>query len=431
MAKETHVVGLDVGTFGVRAVSLLYAGRGSTIPRFLGYVNSPSRGVRKGQIIHIEEAVAVIGKTLQELEKQIGTAAKRIHVGITGSHLHSMASSGVVAIRQSEVRAQDLKRVVEAAQAVPVSADREVLHIIPQSYTVDGHVDIKDPLGISGVRLEARVQIITAASHGAQNLMKCINRCGYSVSEIVFSPIALAYSLLSRDELEQGVCVIDIGAGTTEIAMFSGGVLAATSVLPVGGHHITNDLAAGLRTAIRDAEELKLKLDIDSPHMNEVFSVPELGRDESRAIPGTKLRQIVYPRLEEIFSLVSQEIRVLQEAAGLGVRPFTAGVVLTGGTARLKGITKVADDVLKMPTRVNLQLREGVLDGVPAEVFRQGNPSLSNPTLSNLMLSDNILVACGLARYDPHTSMVFNQTKTHVKSDAWFRRVGNWFSDNF
>jgi cell division protein FtsA len=416
VAKETHIVGLDVGTFGVRAVSLLYGGKDSVVPRFLGYVHSPSRGVRKGQIIHIEDAVAVIGKTLLELEKQIGTAVKRIHVGITGSHLHTIASNGVVAIRNSEVRAQDLKRVVEAAQAVPVPSDREVLHVIPQSYTVDGHTDIKDPLGISGVRLEARVQIVTAASHGAQNLMKCINRCGYAVSEIVFSPISLAYSLLSPDEVEQGVCVVDIGAGTTEIAMFIGGVLAAASVLPVGGHHITNDLAAGLRTAIRDAEELKLKLDIDSPHISEVFTVPELGRDEARAVPGAKLRQIVYPRLEEIFSLVHQEMKLLQEVAGLGIRPFTAGVVLTGGTARLKGITKVADDVLKVPTRVSLQLRDGVINGVP--------PEMSQP-------DDNVLVACGLARFDPHSSMVFNQTKTHVKSDIWFRRVSSWFSENF
>lgn len=416
MAKETHIVGLDVGTFGIRAVSLLYGGKDSVVPRFLGYAHSPSRGIRKGQIIHIEDAVAVIGKTLQELERQIGAAVKRIHVGITGSHLHTIASNGVVAIRNSEVRAQDLKRVVEAAQAIPVPSDREVLHVIPQSYTVDGHTDIKDPLGISGVRLEAKVQIVTAASHGAQNLMKCINRCGYAVSEIVFSPISLAYSMLSPDELEQGVCVIDIGAGTTEIAMFIGGVLAAASVLPVGGHHITNDLAAGLRTAIRDAEELKLKLDIDSPHLNEVFTVPELGREESRAVPGAKVRQIVYPRLEEIFSLVQQEIKSLQEGAGLGVRPFTAGIVLTGGTARLKGITKVADDVLKASTRVNFQLREGAINGVPPEALQQ---------------DDNVLVACGLARFDPHSSMVFNQTKTHVKSDTWFRRVSNWFSENF
>jgi cell division protein FtsA len=187
-------------------------------------------------------------------------------------------------------------------------------------------------------------------------------------------------------------------------------------VLPVGGHHITNDLAAGLRTAIRDAEELKLRLDMDSPHLNEVFTVPELGREESRAVPGAKVRQIVYPRLEEIFSLVQQEIKSLQEGAGLGIRPFTAGVVLTGGTARLRGITKVADDVLKASTRVRLQLREGVISGLPPEAFQQ---------------DDNVLVACGLAKFDPNSSMVFNQSKNHIKSDVWYKRVSNWFSDNF
>jgi cell division protein FtsA len=415
VAKETQVVGLDVGTFGTRAVSLLYSSK-DVAPRFLGYSHQPSKGIRKGQIIHIEDTVAVIGKTLSDLERQVGLQAQNIHVGITGSHIRTMSSHGVVAIRNNEVRPQDLKRVVEAAQAVLIPADREVLHIIPQSFSVDGQTDIKDPLGISGVRLEARVRIVTAAAHGAQNLIKCVNRCGYSVAEIVFSPISVANSLLSPEEIEQGVVLVDIGAGTTEIALFHGGGLAAASVLPIGGHHITNDLAAGLRTAIKDAEELKLCLDLDSAQVNEMVTVPELGREELRAVPGTKLRQIVNPRLEEMFSLIAQEIRVLGEAAGLGSKGLTGGVIVTGGTAKLHGVVKLAEDILKVPTRVKQQLHERATLNMNGVSFSE---------------SDSGVTAFGLARFDRGSSMIFNQTKSQARPERWTKRVANWFTENF
>jgi cell division protein FtsA len=385
-------------------------------------------GVRKGLIIHVEDAVAVITKVLHEIEDQVGVGLKRINVGITGSHVHTMPSSGVVAVRQAEIRGHDLKRVVEAAQAVAVPSDREILHVIPQNFTVDGQSGIKDPLGMSGVRLEARVQIVTVSSHSAQNLLKCVNRCGYSVAEMIFNPIPLAKTILTADELEQGVCVVDIGAGTTLVALFRGGVLAAASVIPIGGQHVTNDLAAGLRTAIRDAEELKLKLDLDSAEMNEVFSIPELGRDEMRAIPGAKLRQIVHPRLEELFSLVNQEIRVLSESADLGgLRNLTGGVVLTGGTARLKGITKVADEVLKIHSRVKCDVREGVVNGLPHKSIDKTTTEKTSGSKDH----DNFLVACGLALFNPYSSMIFNLSRSQPKSEGWLRRASNWLTENF
>jgi cell division protein FtsA len=407
MSKETQIVGLDVGTSAVRAVAVAFDATGGAAPRVLGSVSERSRGIRKGQIIHIEDAVASIDRAMTELERVAGFEPKNIIVGITGSHIDSFSSHGVVPIKAAEVRRQDIQRVVEAAQAVPISADREVLHVIPQEFVVDGQTGIKDPLGISGVRLEASVLILTAASFGAQNIMKCVNKCGYSVSEIVFSPIATGLALLQEEEVEQGVCLIDLGAGTTEIGVFFQGVLASGHVLGIGGQHVTNDLAAGLRTSIRDAEALKLEMDLSASAPNHMISIPEIGREEHRAVSASELRAIAVPRVEEILLLVKKELAKHVTNPAM----LSGGVVLTGGGARLQGISELAEAVLELPCRVRFEAlvsESGEKDALPGE----------------------FATAFGLGCFQRHSRMIFGNRSQHGSS-RWYSRITHWLAEHF
>src|SRR5689334_5231059 len=347
ISEPEIVVGLDLGTTKVSAVVGEVDSDGITI---LGVGNVPCRGLRKGVVSNIEWTVRSIREAIEAAQTMAGVEIKTVYAGIAGSHIRSQGSDGVCAISGREVTRTDLDRVLEGARAIPVDADRMILHVLPREYVVDNQDGIRDPIGMSGVRLQVRVNLVTAATSCVQNVIRCVERCGLAVADIVLEPLASAEAVLSEDEKEIGVAVIDIGGGTTDLLLYVDGGIAHTSVIPVGGNNVTNDVAAGLRTPMGEAERLKRNFGCALGRMvadEEEVEVPGVGGHAPRRAARRVLSDIIEPRVEEIFALVRKRI----EDTGM-LEQLSAGAVLTGGAVLLEGMSEFAEEILGMPVRL-------------------------------------------------------------------------------
>jgi len=341
------VVGLDIGTTKVCAVVGEVADDGITI---LGVGTVPCRGLRKGIVSNIDWTVRSIKEAIESAQTMAGVEIRTVYAGVAGSHIRSQASDGVAAVGGGEVTRADLDRVLEGARAIPVDADRQILHVLPREYIVDAQDGIRDPIGMSGVRLGVKVNLVTAATSCVQNVIRCAERCGLTVADVVLEALASAEATLSDDEKEIGAAVIDIGGGTTDILLYVDGGIAHTSVIPVGGNNITSDIAAGLRTPMAEADRLKRLSGCALGRMigdEEEIEVPGVGGHQPRRTARRVLGDIIEPRAEEIFAVIRKRI----EDTGL-LEQLSAGAVLTGGAVLLEGMPEFAEEILGMPVRV-------------------------------------------------------------------------------
>jgi cell division protein FtsA len=357
--RDEIIVGLDIGTTQIAAIVGELTEDGIDI---IGIGTAPSRGLRKGVVVNIDGTVQAIQKAIDEAENMAGCEISTVYAGISGGHVRGLNSHGIVAVKDKEVREADLARVIEAAKAVAIPMDREVLHVLPQQYIMDEQDGIRDPLGMAGVRLEAKVHIVTTAVTSAQNVVKCANRCGLQVADIVLAPLASAEAVLEDDEKELGVALIDIGGGTADILLYAEGAIVHTAVLPLGGGHITNDIAVGLRTPLEAAEQIKKRYGCALGALvgdGETMEVPSVGGREARILSRQVLASIVEPRVEEIFEHVRQEILRSGYWDSLA-----AGVVLTGGASIMEGFPELGESVLELPARRGLPAGFGGLNDV-------------------------------------------------------------------
>ncbi|MFO0152576.1 MAG: cell division protein FtsA, partial [Burkholderiales bacterium] len=362
MARDNKdlIVGLDIGTSKVVAVvaELLPDGRYEVI----GMGQSDSRGMKKGVVVNIDATVESIQRALEEAELMADCKITHVYTGIAGSHIRSFNSSGMVAIKDKEVSGPDVARVMETAKAVNIPTDQQVLHVLPQEFIIDGQEDVREPLGMSGVRLEVRVHIVTGAVSAAQNIIKCVRRCGLEVQDLVLQPLASSLAVLTPDEKDLGVVLIDIGGGTTDIAIFTGGAIRHTAVIPIAGDQITSDIAMALRTPTADAEDIKLmygyaKQVLANP--SEMIEVPGLGDRGPRSLSKQALAAVIEPRVEELFSLVQQVVRESGYEELL-----SSGIVITGGTSLLPGMVALGEDIFLKPVRVGIPDYAGGLSDV-------------------------------------------------------------------
>jgi len=351
------IVALDIGTSKVVAVvaEILPEGRFEV----LGLGQHESRGLRKGVVVNIETTVNSIQRALEEAELMADCKIRDVYTGIAGSHINSFNSRGMVAVRDKEVTATDVARVVDTAKAINIPTDQQVLHVLTQEFIVDGERDIHEPIGMSGLRLEVEVHIVTGAVSAVQNIIKCVRRCGLEVQDLILQPLASSLACLTADEKELGVVLVDIGGGTTDVAIFTGGSIRHTAVIPIAGDQITNDIAAMLRTPTPDAEDIKLRHGVAKQVLSgadETVEVPGLGDRGPRQVGRQALGAIIEPRVEELFTLVQQAVR------NSGYEDLVAsGVVLTGGTALLPGVVDLAEDVFLKPVRIGVPEYEGSL----------------------------------------------------------------------
>ena len=344
------VVGLDIGTSKV--VALVGEVNADGELEIVGIGSHPSRGLKKGVVVNIESTVQSIQRAIDEAQQMAGCRIHSAFVGIAGSHIRSMNSDGSVAIRDREVSYADLERVLEAAQAVVIPADQRVLHTLPQDYVIDNQEGIREPLGMSGVRLEAQVHVVTCAVNAAQNIEKCVRRCGLEVDDIILEQLASSYSVLTDDEKELGVCLIDIGGGTTDIAIFNDGAIRHTAVIPIAGDQVTSDIAHALRTPTQYAEEIKIRYACALAKLagaGETIKVPFVGERPPRELSRQALAEVVEPRYDELFTLIQAELR---RSGYEDLIP--AGIVLTGGTAKMEGAVELAEEIFHMPVRLGI-----------------------------------------------------------------------------
>jgi len=363
------IVGLDIGTSKVVAI-VGEVGEDGTI-EVVGIGSHPSRGLKKGVVVNIESTVHSIQRAVEEAELMAGCDIHSVYAGIAGSHVRSLNSHGIVAIRDKEVSAGDLERVIDAAGAVAIPADQRILHILPQEFLIDNQEGIRDPIGMSGVRLEAKVHMVTGAVSAAQNIVKCVQRCGLEVDDIVLEQLASSYSVLTEDEKELGACIVDIGGGTTDIAVFLDGAIQHTAVIPIAGDQVTNDIAVSMRTPLQYAEEIKIKYACALSQLanpDETIEVPSVGERPPRRLARQTLAEIVEPRFEELFGLVRDELR----RSGFE-ELIAAGVVITGGSAKMEGAVELAEEVFHMPVRLGSpQYVEGLLDVIRNPIHATG-----------------------------------------------------------
>ena len=344
--KDPLVVGLDIGTTKICTVVGEMADGQVNI---IGLGTHPSKGLRKGVVINIESTVQSIKKAVEEAELMSGVHLTSVYAGISGGHIKGINSHGVIAVKNKEITPNDVKRVIDAASAVAIPMDREVIHIIPQEFIVDDQDGIRDPVGMSGVRLEGRVHIVTGAITSAQNIIKCANRAGLDVDDIVLEQLGSSEAVLTPEERELGAAIIDIGGGTTDLVIFSNGSIKHTAVFSLAGSHITNDLSMGLRTPVEEAEKIKIRYGCALTalvHRDETIEVPSVGGRKPRVLSRQTLAEIVEPRVEEILTLVHNEVI----RTGYG-NLIASGIILTGGSALLEGIPELAEQVFNMPVR--------------------------------------------------------------------------------
>lgn len=412
MSKKTTsevIVGLDIGTSKVLAV--VAEVNDSDELEVLGVGQHPSRGLRKGVVANIDSTVQSIQLAIEDAELTAECRISSVYAGIAGAHINSMNSHGVAAIKnRDEVGAEDVERVLEAAQAQAIPNDQRVLHILPQDFIIDGQEGIREPIGMSGVRLEAKVHIITGAVSAAQNIVKCITRCGLEVEDMVLEQIASSYAVLDEDEKELGVCLVDIGGGTTDIAVFTDGAIRHTAVLPIAGDQVTNDIAVALRTPTQAAEELKKKYGsalVQLAPEGEMIDTPSVGERAPRKLARTTLADVIEPRVEELFLLVQAELRRSGFEELLGT-----GIVLTGGSAKLTGMVDLAEEIFHMPVRL----------GVPKYVG----------ALSDVVRNSSFSTAMGLLMFGHrHQSNHYPKRRFGVSPpSAILGRMKQWFSRN-
>jgi cell division protein FtsA len=372
MAKKPTkdlMVGIDIGTSKVVAIVGEITSDGKI--NIVGLGSHPSQGLKRGVVVNIESAVNSIQNAVEEAELMAGCQIYSAFTGIAGSHIRSINSHGIVAIRDREVTQSDVDRVIDAAKAVAIPADQKILHILPQEFIIDNQDSIREPIGMSGVRLEAKVHIVTGAVSAAQNIVKCLKRCGLMASDIVLEQFASSQSILGEDEKELGVCMIDIGGGTTDIAIFTEGAIRHTAVIPIAGDQVTNDIAIALRTPTKNAEEIKLKHACavqDLTDSNQLIDIPTVGERPGRHVSRRALAEVVEARYEELFNLVAAEIR----RSGFE-DIIAAGIVLTGGASKVEGAVELAERVFKVPVRIGVpQFVTGLTEVINNPVYATG-----------------------------------------------------------
>ena len=342
------LVGLDIGTSKVAC--LVGELKDDDQIEIIGIGTHPTRGLKKGVVVDIESTVQSIQRAVEEAELMAGCEIHSVHAGIAGSHIRSLNSHGITAIKEREVSQADVDRVIDAARAVAIPADQQMLHILPQEFIIDDQEGIREPIGMCGVRLEARVHMVTGAVSAAQNILKCIRRCGLEVDDLVLEQLASSYAVLGEDEKELGVCLVDIGGGTTDLAIFTDGAIRHTAVIPIAGDQVTNDIAVALRTPTQHAEQIKIQHACALTQLaggSEPIEVPSIGDRPPRRLSRQTLSEVVEPRYEELLTLLRNELR------RSGFEDLVAGgVVLTGGSAKMKGLIELAEEVFHMPVRL-------------------------------------------------------------------------------
>ncbi len=404
MSKEEFIVGLDMGTTKICTIVGIPSPPGVDI---IGIGTHPSHGLRKGEVVNIENTVQSIKRAVEEAELMAGCEITKVYTGIAGGHIKGYNSHGIVGVKSREVTEGDIRRVIDAASAIAIPMDREVIHILPQEFIVDGQNGIKDPLGMSGVRLEVNVHIVTGAVTSAQNIIKCANRAGLEVNDIILQQLASSEAALTPEEKELGVALIDIGGGTTDIAIFHHGSIKHTAVIALAGDHITGDIAIGLRTPVEEAEKIKKKHGCALTSLvgkDERVEVPAVGERSARIISRYTLAEIIEPRVEEILSLAHREI------VNSGFENLLAsGIVLTGGTSLLKGVTELAEQIFNLPVRIGYPRDIGGLTDI-----------VSNPIYTTAVG----LVLYGMrgsagAGFTPGENNIFEKVTRRMK--GWFK----------
>ncbi|HEX7029742.1 MAG TPA: cell division protein FtsA [Gammaproteobacteria bacterium] len=410
MSRKTDkqlIVGLDVGTSKVVAIVGEVRPDGSI--EIIGIGSHPSRGLKKGVVVNIESTVQSIQRAVEEAELMAGCQINSIFAGIAGSHVKSLNSHGIVAIRDKEVTSGDVERVIDAARAVAIPADQKILHILPQEFIIDEQDGIKEPVGMSGVRLEAKVHMVTGAVSAAQNIIKCVRRCGLEVDDLILEQLASSYAVLTEDEKDLGVCIVDIGGGTTDIAVFTDGSIRHTAVIPIAGDQVTNDIAVALRTPTHFAEEIKIKYACALPQLanpDETIEVPSVGERPPRRLARQTLAEVVEPRYEELFSLVQAELR----RSGFE-DVIAAGIVLTGGSAKMEGAIELAEEVFHMPVRL----------GIPQHVSG----------LSDVVRNPIHATGVGLLLFGAQGSAGGSERHIGAGVGSVWQRMKDWFQGNF
>ncbi|MFT5594310.1 MAG: cell division protein FtsA [Oceanicoccus sp.] len=347
-AESKLIVGLDIGTSKIVTIVGEVSPKGTI--KVVGVGSHPSRGIKKGVVVNIESTVQSIQRAIEEAELMAGCQIHSVYAGIAGSHIRSMNSHGIVAIKDREVAQSDIERVLDAAKAVAIPADQRILHVLPQEYVIDLQEGIKEPIGMAGVRLEAKVHMVSGALNAAQNIEKCVQRCGLEIDDIILEQLASSYAVLTDDEKELGVCMVDIGGGTTDIAIFTEGAIRHTAVIPIAGDQVTNDIAMALRTPTQHAEEIKIKYACALTQLagaDELIKVPSVGERAPRNLSRQALAEVVEPRYEELFTLIQAELR----RSGFEDM-IAAGIVLTGGTSMMEGVVELAEEIFHVPVRL-------------------------------------------------------------------------------
>ena len=402
------IVGLDIGTSKVVAIVGEVTNDGEV--EIIGLGSSRSRGLKKGVVINIESTVQSIQRAVEEAELMAGCTIHSVYAGIAGSHIRSLNSNGIVAIRDNEVMAGDVERVIDAASAVAIPADQKILHILPQEFVIDNQEGVREPIGMSGVRLEVKVHMVTGAVSAAQNIIKCVRRCGLEVDDIILEQLASSYAALTEDEKDLGVCLVDIGGGTTDIAVFKDGAIQHTAVIPIAGDQVTNDIAVALRTPTQHAEDIKVQYACALTQLanpEETIEVPSVGDRATRRLARQTLAEVVGPRYEELFTLIQAELR------RSGFEDIVAaGVVLTGGSSKMEGVIELAEEIFHMPVRIGIpQFVTGLSDVVRNPIYSTG---------VGLLLFGRKHI------HDTTQPVHMNRGIKHV-----FERMKSWFQGNF
>lgn len=408
--ENNVIVGLDIGTSKVLAIVAQVLPDGQL--EIIGIGLHPSRGMRKGIVVNIDATVQSVQRAIEEAELMAGCQIKSVYTGISGSHIHSFNSHGFVAVKGGEVTKEDVARVIDAARAVSIPSDQKILHILPQEYTVDHQTGIADPVGMSGIRLEGKIHIVTGAVSAAQNIVNCVRRCGLEVEDIILEPLATSQAVLTEDEKQLGVCLIDIGGGTTDIAVYADGAIRHTSVLSVAGDQVTNDLAVAFRTPHNNAEAIKIKHGCAYKKMadkHRAIKLPSVGQSKDQDITQLALAEIIEPRYEELFALILDD---LQRSGWDGL--LSAGIVLTGGSAKMLGVQELAAEIFQSHVRL----------GAPRYITNM--PSI----ISNPIYSTGI----GLVLYGQQLQGIYERKAVERPSTSVtsvLGRMKSWFQGNF
>lgn len=402
------IVGLDIGTSKIVAIVAELQPEGTV--KVIGLGQHISRGLKKGVVINIESTMQSIQRALEEAELMADCKINNVYTGIAGSHIKSLNSHGMVKIKDAEVSQMDVDRVIETAQAIALPADQQILHILTQEFIIDGQEDVREPLGMSGMKLEVKVHIVTGAVAAAQNIVKCIKRCGIEVSDLILQPLASSLAVLTEDEKELGVCLVDIGGGTTDIAVFKQGAIRHTAVVPIAGDQMTNDVAVAFRTPTQSAEDIKIKHGCALRQLadsREIVEVPGVDGREPRQLSVQTLAEVLEPRIVELYEMVLNELR------RSGMEDMIAsGIVITGGSAMMRGMVELGEEIFHMPVRMGLPRYVGGLSEV-----------VSNPRYATGVG----LVLMGKQQLERHLS-----GQMEVNSFArMVEKMKSWFQGNF